>query len=235
MTSIKCCHVHGWSMRRRSSGLRPGAGRPVPRQALQRGGGRAGRVHPVRLLVLQRDHPLVAETAVDAVPHECQLDDLGGEVLDRLRGGLPAEPRRRRRSPACGCGSSPARSPRSASPGRPPPCRAAWRRRFAAPCGGSGRRARSPARRSAPSRTRRQEVRLDAQQRRAVPQGVHDHRADVAEQDVQPALAMKFRCCSAKYTPMANIVVNSEWANGAMISRSAAVASESPSDSPPPM
>ena len=34
---------------------------------------------------------------------------------------------------------------------------------------------------------------------------------------------------------MPNIVVNSEWANGAMISRSAAVASESETDSPPPM
>ena len=52
---------------------------------------------------------------------------------------------------------------------------------------------------------------------------------------MQPILAIAFRCCSAKYTPMPNIVVNSEWANGAMISRIAAVSSESPSDSPPEM
>ena len=78
------------------------------------------------------------------------------------------------------------------------------------------------------------EVRLDAEQRRAVPQPVHDHRADVAEQDAA-GLGEPLRCCSAKYTPMPNIVVNSEWANGAMISRSAAVSSESASDSPPPM
>ena len=52
---------------------------------------------------------------------------------------------------------------------------------------------------------------------------------------MQPAFAAAFRCCSAKYTPMPNIVVNSEWANGAMISRSAAVSSDSETDSPPPM
>ena len=52
---------------------------------------------------------------------------------------------------------------------------------------------------------------------------------------LQPTFAAAFRCCSAKYTPMPNIVVNSECANGPMISRNAAVASDWPSVSPPPM
>ena len=139
-----------------------------------------------------------------------------------------------RRPPPCGDGSSPARSLRWVSPGPPPPCRAVSRRRSAAPCGGWPRRARSPARRSAPSTAGTPRSRPRRPVATTVPQAVHDHCADVAEQDAADLGQGAWRC-SANHTPMPKNVVNSEWANGAMISRIAAVNSESPTVSPPPM
>ena len=94
-TSVRPARVPGQPLQRR---LRPG-----PRRAQLLG-----------LLVEQRVHPWIAESAVDAVAHERQLDHLGGEVLHGLARRLAAVPRRLARRRACGCGSSPARSPRSA-------------------------------------------------------------------------------------------------------------------------
>src|SRR6478736_674934 len=62
-------------------GTRPPTRRLVSREPLEDGRCRAGRIDAVCLFVLQREHSLVTEAAVDPIAHEGELDHLIGESL----------------------------------------------------------------------------------------------------------------------------------------------------------
>src|SRR6476646_10163355 len=66
--------------------------RPVSCHSVKDRRGRPRRIDAVGLLVLQREDPLVAEAAIDPVPHERQFHHLGGGSLARLACGSPADP-----------------------------------------------------------------------------------------------------------------------------------------------
>ena len=150
---------------------------------MQRRPGRCPRHHhPVRLVVLQREHPFVTETSVDPVPHIGQFDHLNREPLHRRRGRAPAEPQRGRN------GHLP--RPQRAQPGRLNRRQHPGRHHvgqlvgddslFAAP-GVDRQDDRQRKNRHHPQDIDAQ-VGLGAQQRRAVPQPVHDDGAEVAQQ-----------------------------------------------------
>ena len=188
-------------------------------------------VHGVGLLGQQRVHPQVTEAAVDAVPDEGQLHHLGGEGLHGLGRGFSAGPRRLRYR--CLAWAD------RAEPGRLVGCHQARRHHAGQLLGDDAlllRRLATPSVIASPKTgiiqsTYTPKYAPTPSSDEPFHSPVHDHRADVAEQQAA-ALARALRCCSANHTPMPNNVVNSEWANGPMISRIAAVSSESLTVSP---
>ena len=208
-----------------------GSGCAESGQRSQHGRGGARRTYPLGLLVEQCHQPWVREAAVDAVLHKSQLDDLSGEILDGFRRGLSAYPAGRgdRQLPVADAGQ-PGRLVGCDQPGRHHAGQFGRGHPLFPAAAGDGEPDDQPEDRHHPEHVD-QEIGLQ-------PISVEPFHspcmmtAAAYPSRMQPVLATTLRRCSAKYTPMPVIVVNSGWANGAMISRIAAVTSVPLRDSP---